>query len=174
MIVKPRTFFCSVALGLVLSATPGYVFYKQLKPQRSYKHNYTRCKLKTQTPVKELQFGMMVPNDQGKMVFVPTNTIARKVGYGYGWRVKYHTKKRYVRTKEVLTLPSAPKTWGISAQTALSGDRRVATTKATARTQRGQWVYNTWWFTEGDPKGQYNISVSVDGKHIKSQTLTIY
>ena len=169
MIVKPRTFIASIALGLTLSATTGYVFYQQVKPAPR-----PTCVMKApQLPVKNLEFGMLAPNENGKMVFIPTNTIARRVGYGYGWRAKLVHPKPTARINEQLILPSAPAHWSVTASTSLSNDRRVASTNAVVRASQDGTITNMWYFSKGDPKGEYKIRVKVDGQHIRTQTITV-
>lgn len=168
MIVKPRTFIASIALGLTLSATTGFIFYQQVKPQR------TTCVMKAPSlPVSNLEFGMLAPNENGKMVFIPTDTIARRVGYGYGWRAKLVDNKPSARINERLILPSAPAHWGVTASTALSTNRRIATTNTVVRASQDGYISNMWYFSKGDPKGEYKIRVKVDGRHIKTKTITV-
>lgn len=169
MIVKPRTFIASIALGLTLSATTGYVFYQQAKPQAP-----RGCSMRAPAlPVSNLEFGMLAPNENGKMVFIPTDTIARRVGYGYGWRAKLVDNKTTARVNEQLILPSAPAHWGVTASTALSADRRIATTNTVARAGQDGYITNMWYFSKGDPKGEYTIRVKVDGRHIKTKAITV-
>lgn len=183
MMVKPRTFFLSVALGLTLSAGSGFVFYKQLQriTQRTSHHSVIKArqatcakiiKVSPDVALKNLEFGMVVPNQDGRHVFVPTDTIVRKPGYGYGWRAKAITSHDRLSMKEVLRLPAAPQMWGIGPEVKLSTDRTTATT-ATVVTPNQGWISNTWWFTEGDPDGTYQIEVHIEGKRVMTSSIEV-
>lgn len=182
--VKPRTFFLSVALGLTLSAGSGFVFYKQLQrlnhhsPSRVAAQEQTRAtcpktiKVSPSLALKELEFGMVIPNEQGRYVFVPSEVIVRKPGYGYGWRAKAITNHNRISMKEVLRLPQAPQVWGIGPEVQLTSDRTTAITTTTITPHRGE-ISNTWWFTEGDPDGPYEIEVHLEGKRIATHTIEV-
>ena len=187
MMVKPRTFFLSVALGLALSASTGYVFFTQLQRVMAPKaatqathapqvRVHTACpkviQVTPQLSVKDIEFGMIIPDEANRPVFVPTDTIVRKPGYGYGWRARVVTPHERLSMKEVLALPEAPQMWGIGPEVQLSSDRTTATTTTTVTPHHG-WISNSWWFTEGDPSGTYTVELHLEGRKVVTRTFEV-
>lgn len=122
--------------------------------------------------VEQVEFGMFIPDEQGEPSFVATDSLVKRPGYGYGWRAKIDTTRPRLTMRERLSLPEAPQVWGINERVELSADRREATTTMLVTPRHG-WVYNAWWFTEGDPAGEYTIDVSLDGQQILTRTVQV-
>jgi len=87
-------------------------------------------------------------------------------GQLYGWRIGGLVGLGDAWVRETLTLPSAPKTWGeqgneeglfliSSDRTSCSWERNLPVVKES--------VGNCWEFAEGDPRGIYELQVSVAG-----------
>ena len=77
----------------------------------------------------------------------------------FAWILRVEPAPRRVAVREVFTLPAAPKSWGVSAEsTQVSNDRRRAETDLDDDIADGM-IGNEWCVAEGDPLGRYRIEV---------------
>ena len=87
-------------------------------------------------------------------------------GQVYGWRIRGLVGLGAVWVREKLTLPSAPKTWGEQGNEEgrfmISGDRTSCFWERYLPIVN-ETVGNCWVFAEGDPRGIYEIQVTLDG-----------
>jgi hypothetical protein len=63
-------------------------------------------------------------------------------------------------------MPGAPTHWGLSKATKISSNGKIAITNKEQEPRKGM-IANFWRFSEGDPKGSYEIAVSVEGVLVK-------
>ena len=86
----------------------------------------------------------------------------------YGWEISFRSTLKNHNLTEVVTLP-APTTWGVSANTTISLDRRSATSKYHLKSPNGKFTHAVFWkYAAGDPPGIYLFDIYIDGKKIKS------
>jgi hypothetical protein len=121
--------------------------------------------------VSNVEFGVKKIDSQGKVSISPTTKIILKEGDIYGWRIKLqnYQGKRKVKWREVLRLPKAPETWGTdnSDGFSISADGTTATSDRTQTAINGL-IENYWTIASGDPPGQYQIQVYIDGRIIST------
>lgn len=125
--------------------------------------------------VERVAFGEFSYDETTHQVrFEPATRLAMLPGRTYGWRVHLHTTRKDVTWQERLTLPSAPRQWGVTEHVSLSPDRRTATTTLPHAPITDGVVDNYWVFSEGDPLGRYEIEVAIEGVRVGRSTLTVY
>ncbi|HLO84413.1 MAG TPA: hypothetical protein VK203_05265 [Nostocaceae cyanobacterium] len=117
--------------------------------------------------VSRSEFGVKKVDAQGKVSFLPTTKITLKEGEAYGWRIKLQNYQGKVKWREVLRLPKPPETWGTenSDGFSISADGTTATSERTQTSVNGV-IENFWTIAPGDPPGQYQIQVYIDGRII--------
>ena len=77
----------------------------------------------------------------------------------FAWILRVEPASRRVALRELISLPSAPKSWGVSAEsTRVSKDRRSAETDLDDDIADGV-ISNEWCVADGDPVGRYRIEV---------------
>jgi hypothetical protein len=69
--------------------------------------------------------------------------------------------------REEFVLPSAPAYWGLSTDSWLSADRRVAFTERVVTPDQG-WLDGRWTVTPGDPTGPYEMRGFLDGDLVRT------
>lgn len=87
-------------------------------------------------------------------------------GQLYGWRISGIFGVRSALVREKLTLPSAPKTWGEQEDGEglfLISDDRTSCVWERSLPVVMEAVGNCWEFADGDPRGIYELQVSVAG-----------
>lgn len=99
-------------------------------------------------------------NESNFVPLIPGNTC-------YSWVVKLDTDRESVQLKEVLILPSKPKTWGDVEGMLLQHNNRVSVIQKEIKVENGT-ILNSWCVSEGDPTGNYKIDVIVNGVLAKS------
>jgi len=112
--------------------------------------------------VLEAQFGLFRAGDDGKPRFEPALIVPDVEGEAYGWQVKVKTDKPKVRWREELTLPEAPRTWGDDVKMR-SDDGRTAVTEQETAPEDGV-IRNVWAIAAGDPKGAYELKLTIEGE----------
>jgi len=112
------------------------------------------------------EFGLVEKGDDGSVQFKATDKVPLVTGQGYGWRMRFRTKRESVALREELELPVAPKTWDHSGEGGdfkVSADGRTGITEADAVLQDGA-IIQAWQVADGDPTGAHVIRVYIDGK----------
>ena len=113
----------------------------------------------------DIEFGIWVDDPKGgEPRFVATHEVPFAEEQGFGWRVKNKTPKRPVKWVETMHLPAAPSSWlGVeqSPNIQISPDGRTATTMGAAF-PGDPYVQNVWYFSAGDPMGEYEVTVELE------------
>ncbi len=105
--------------------------------------------------------------------FFPTDRVAMVPGERYGWRLRVRTSKPTVVFRERVTLPSPARSWGVTADTIVAGDRASAVTTTRVTIPSHGIFDHIWAFAEGDPRGLYRFDVAIEGTHIGSGSLHV-
>jgi hypothetical protein len=98
--------------------------------------------------------------------WVETRAIPQRSGLRFGWRMKLKEPHgKYAQLIERLTAPQPPNTWGpLEKRRLVSADRVVATVPNTLKVRDG-WVHRAnWLVSDGDPLGEYEMEVQVNGR----------
>ena len=96
------------------------------------------------------------------------NKIPYHWGQNYGWTMNVEPRDQEVHWKEILTKPAAADSKGSDAST----DNNVVTFEKDEMPKDGA-ISNTYAIAPGDPKGDYSITVSVNGKIVKTLSFQI-
>jgi hypothetical protein len=94
--------------------------------------------------------------------FVATADVPLVEGQTFGWRIAV-PDGRPVSWQEELILPAAPAVWSGAHFVAVSDDGRIATTSGAALPWEGS-IEHAWSITEGDPAGDYELRLWIDGR----------
>lgn len=121
--------------------------------------------------VQEAAFGVDAWNEDEGVVFLETDHIHLVPGTSFGWRLKLSAPDTAMLLREEFILPSPPAYWGISSETVLSDDRRVAITERVVTPDDG-WLDGRWTVTPGDPAGPYQLRVFLDGALVQTFFVT--
>jgi len=113
----------------------------------------------------EFSFGTILEYDDTFLV-LESRCIPRLPGQLYGWQISGIVGARSALVREKLVLPSAPETWGESGDE--EGVFLISDDRTTCLWERympiiGEAVGNHWGFAEGDPRGIYEIQVTLAG-----------
>jgi len=92
----------------------------------------------------------------------PTTEIALVPGETFGWRLDV-PDGRAVMWREELVLPSAPAQWSGANFIDIKDNGRTAVTAGIDLPYRGA-LSHAWSITEGDPPGDYELRLWVDGQ----------
>ena len=115
------------------------------------------------TQITKADFGVFAKGLIGQPKFTPTRVVDSSKDKGYGWAIWLNTDKPKVHFHEVITLPSAVKVWPSDAFTKVNPTHTGAVTDKDVTPKDGM-VSNLWSVSPDDPKGKYQIRVSVDGQ----------
>jgi hypothetical protein len=108
-------------------------------------------------------FGLfkLAPNND-VLDFKASNTVPLVVDQNYGWILKLNQLNGKVRVLERMTLPEAPKTWGVGGHAhGTSADRKTMSLDVTLTVYNGT-VSKSWDVAKGDPPGHYLISAFIE------------
>jgi hypothetical protein len=94
--------------------------------------------------------------------FLPADRVELVPGATFGWHVEI-PDGRPVVWREELVLPAAPAQWSGAHFIDISDDGRVATT-AGVDVPWGGVIEHTWSITDGDPPGEYELRLWIDGR----------
>lgn len=92
--------------------------------------------------------------------FVRQSNIELSEGTGFGWRIKLPCVEPML-FRETLQLPK-PGGWPDRVGTQVSEDRTRAVVEEYSGCYDG-WIQHTWFIAEGDPPGEYVLTVEVAG-----------
>ena len=113
----------------------------------------------------QFSFGTIFEYGDSRIVY-ESRYIQRRQGQLYGWRIGGIVGIGAALIRERLTLPSAPETWGEQ------GDEDslfcISSDRTTCLWERDmpvidETIGNHWGFAEGDPRGIYEIQVTLAG-----------
>lgn len=104
----------------------------------------------------------------GQIVSAPAERLPNLPGLCYRWTLRVTPADRLVQVEERLELPAPATQWGgvdgnDESPTKLSEKGRVGTTPLFASLRSGE-IGNGWCIAEGDPDGDYRITVSFEGR----------
>lgn len=113
----------------------------------------------------QFSFGTIFEYGDSYLVY-ESRCIPGRPGQLYGWRIRGLVGLGDAWVRETLTLPSAPKTWGEQGNEGglflISDDRTSCFWERNLPVMKES-VGNCWEFAEGDPRGIYELQVSVAG-----------
>jgi hypothetical protein len=120
--------------------------------------------------VLSAQFGWFAPTrEHRELQFVPGDKIPYLPGLHYGWALEVESPLKKMVVTEVLTLPQAPKSWGLPGKyglTEISDDGKTGTTRTeVAIGPDGMAAKPPWRIVEGDPLGSHHLQLYV-GEHL--------
>jgi len=116
------------------------------------------------------EFGLLEKGEDGAVQFKATDKVPLVAGQGYGWRLRFQTKRESVAMREEFELPVAPKNWdssGSGGEFKVSTDGRTGTTEGDATLQDGA-IIRAWQVADGDPTGAHVIRVYIEGKLVRT------
>jgi hypothetical protein len=114
------------------------------------------------TPVVATNFDFGTVDEAGHVV--PQNKIPYHWGQNYGWTVNVEPKDQEVHWKEILTKPAATDS---KSSDSAAADINVVTFEKDEMPKNGV-ISNSYAIAPGDPKGEYSLAVSVNGKLVKT------
>ncbi|MBM4279387.1 MAG: hypothetical protein FJ137_01045 [Deltaproteobacteria bacterium] len=94
--------------------------------------------------------------------FLATEHVPLAVGQSFGWHIDVPDGRPVVWHEE-LVLPEAPASWSGAHFVEISDDGRVATTAGVDVPWEGS-IEHAWSITEGDPAGEYELRLWIDGR----------
>lgn len=105
--------------------------------------------------------------------FIPTDRVDMIPGHSYGWRLRVDTTEPMITFRERVQLPSPARSWGVTPDTTVAGDRASAITISQAYVPAHGVIDHGWTFVEGDPRGVYRFDVAVNGVHVGAANLHV-
>ncbi len=129
-----------------------------------------RCHLADDLPelmISDAQFGIETWDADAGYIYDETDTVVLEPGTSFGWRIKLKNPVTTVRLTEEFVLPAPPAHWGLTRDTEVTADRRVAVTEKNVTPEDG-WIDNGWVVTEGDPEGLYEMRIYLDGDLVQT------
>jgi hypothetical protein len=128
--------------------------------------------------VQSGEFGLL---DKATGKFTRTTVVPLKIGQIYGWRLYIKPDGRAVHWTEEFALPGVPKGWYVkggqpitvgqpdedSKQQLVLQKGKVCVTEKDATVTNGM-IANYWAVAKGDPIGQYQMRVSLEGQLAKT------
>lgn len=94
--------------------------------------------------------------------FVPTTEVDLIPGETFGWRLAVPDGQP-VMWREELVLPSAPAQWSGANFVDIRDDGRTAVTAGVDTPWNGE-LAHAWSITDGDPPGEYELRLWIDGR----------
>jgi hypothetical protein len=112
--------------------------------------------------IEQAAFGVFNRTADGRVDFKPTKTVPLIPNQEFGWVIGVTTTKPTVRWREEFTVPAAPETWGpVEGKHEISADRRVSILEREVPVE-GNFLFNAWTISPGDPKGRHTMKVTVE------------
>ena len=112
-------------------------------------------------------FGLFEYGSEGPFFF-PTLDVPYRDGLEYGWVIFLNTTHETVCWREEYEMPAPPRSWGdveADGETTISEDGRTATTEF-CQAAGDQIIGNSWVLTNGDPLGEHEIRIYVEGQSV--------
>ena len=107
-------------------------------------------------------------DDAGDLV--PSDLIPLVPGQEFGWHLAVDDTFPHT-WREVLITPAAPREW-LGADLVITDDGKVGVTERTEAQVNGV-LEHAWTITDGDPAGQHEIQLYLDGKLVKTFHFTV-
>jgi hypothetical protein len=102
-------------------------------------------------------------DDEGDLV--PSDVVPLVSGQQFGWRLSVDDNFPHT-WREVLITPAAPREW-VGADLQITDDGKVGVTERIEVPQNGL-LEHAWTITDGDPAGQHELQLYLDGKLVKT------
>jgi hypothetical protein len=112
----------------------------------------------------DILFSVLSQRADGKWKWEETRIvplIPSRVSYGYVLRV---ATSQTVRITEILTLPAKPQIWPQGPSVVISKDGRTMTSTREIQPNNEGLIANSWTVAEGDPSGDYELTILREGK----------
>jgi hypothetical protein len=119
--------------------------------------------------VRRAQFGILETTPEGEEHFVPAKEIPAQDGQVFGWIVDVETTRPSLHWQEHLKLPRPPADWGDAASdpdVLISSDGRSVVAQGDDLVEDGELSRFYWALAPGDPAGDYEMDVAVEGKPV--------
>lgn len=119
--------------------------------------------------VRRAEFGVLKTDDEGNETFVPTNSLPAEDGTVFGWVVEVDTNRETLHWQERMRLPKAPSDWGDALEDpdiVISKDGRSVAAQGDDEVVDGQLERFYWTLAPGDPPGDYEMDVAVEGRTV--------
>lgn len=119
--------------------------------------------------VKRAQFGILETTSEGEEHFVPAKEIPAEDGQVFGWVVDVETSRASLHWQEHLKLPRPPADWGDAASdpdVLIAADGRSVASQGDDLVEDGELSRFYWALAPGDPAGDYEMDVAVEGKPV--------
>jgi len=119
--------------------------------------------------IKRAQFGILETNAAGEESFVPSKEIPAEDGQSFGWVVEVDTTRPSLHWQEHLRLPAPPADWGDAASdpdVLISSDGRSVVAQGDDLVEDGELSRFYWALAPGDPAGDYEMDIAVEGRQI--------
>ena len=101
---------------------------------------------------------------------VPSDVIPLVPGQEFGWHLA--VDDTFAHTwREVLITPAAPREW-LGADLIITNDGKVGVTERTEVAENGI-LEHAWTITDGDPAGQHEMQLYLDGRLVKTFHFTV-
>jgi hypothetical protein len=139
---------------------------QETPPQLKQEPDSNGCKnvvVNKEITVESIQMGVL--ENQDNNLFTATQNIPLVEKTAYGWRMQLNVKNRKINWREVYSIPSPPKSWGIADSTnyiKVHSNRMQSESKQSTFTSHGV-VDNYWVVLPGDPVGDQSMQVFVEG-----------
>jgi hypothetical protein len=135
---------------------------EQAKPPEPPARPAPTARAEPAVQIEQAAFGVFDRTPDGKVDFKPTKTVPSTPNQEFGWVIGVTTTKPTVRWREEFTLPAAPETWGpVPGKHELSADRKVSILEREVAAD-GNFLFNAWTISPGDPKGRHIMKVTVE------------
>jgi hypothetical protein len=121
--------------------------------------------------VKRAQFGLLETTPDGEERFTPTTDVPAEDGQLFGWVLEIQTRRDSLHWQEHLQLPRPPVDWGDAADDPdilISKDGKSVVAQGEDAVEDGELSRFYWSLAPGDPGGDYELDVAVEGKTVAS------
>jgi len=119
--------------------------------------------------VKRAQFGLLKTTPDGEEHFTPTTDVPAEDGQLFGWVLQVDTRRESLHWQEHLRLPRPPVDWGDAADDPdilISKDGKSVVAQGEDTVEDGELSRFYWALAPGDPAGDYEMDVAVEGKTV--------
>jgi hypothetical protein len=119
--------------------------------------------------VKRAQFGLLETTPDGEERFTPTTDVPAEDGQTFGWVLEIQTRRESLHWQEHLRLPRPPVDWGDAADDPdilISKDGKSVAAQGEDTVEDGELSRFYWSLAPGDPGGDYELDVAVEGKSV--------